>query len=399
MSVAFSPDGRYLASGAGKPTDYGGTDGELKIWDLQSGRNLLDLRGHLVVWAVAFSPDGRRLLSAGEDQTIKFWDTATGKEVVTLRGHLGKVRSLAFSPNGHQLVSASHDMTVRVWDATPFNGQTDPAYRTLRGHRGGVLGVAFSPDGRRLASGDSRDPNVMLWDADTWRVIHTFPQPQSNIYNAGVAFRPPDGMLLAAAATAANGERVIDLWDTETGHHIHQLRGHTWNIKGIAFDPTGKFLASVGTDSTVRIWNVCAGKEIITLQPRHEGRASSVAFSPDGKCLASGSLDRTVKIWSTANWKLLRAISDTHGGINSVAFAPDSRRVAWGGTDAAVKVADATTGQILETLRGHTGWVNGLAFSPDGRQIASASADGTVKIWKAVPATEPPSGEATNQNP
>ena len=440
-SVAFSPDGRFLASGSGKPSDAVGTDGELKLWDIQTGRELLDLRGHITVFALAFSPDGRRLASAGGDQTIKLWDTATGKEALTLRGHLGTVRSLAFSPNGQRLVSASHDMTVRVWDATPLNGKSDSADLTLRGHQGDVASVAFSPDGRYvvsagldrsirvwdphsgselkrlpvpkgipltivfspdgrwLASRGSKGPTVTIWDTTAWEVSRTFSQP-SNDLNHCVAFSP-DGKLFAVGGHSAfeGTERTISIRDTTTGREIHRLRGHTWNISGVAFDRTGQFLASAGTDSTVRIWNVRAGKEVVTLQPKHEGSATSVAFSPDGKCLATGSQDRAVKIWSAATWKLVHAIQDAHGGINSVAFASDSRRLAWGGTDATVKVADATTGQILETLRGHTGPVSSVAISPDGQQIASASADSTVRIWKAPAVAKLPATGTRDQDP
>jgi WD40 repeat protein len=435
-SVAFSPDGRFLASGAGYPADSDAPDGELKLWDAQTGRELFDVRAHSIVIAVAFSPDGRRLFSAGGDQTIKVWDTANGKEVLTLRGHFGTVRTLAFSPNGRRLVSASHDMTVQVWDATPLTGQTDPAYRTLRGHQGEVTSAAYSPDGRylvsasrdqtiriwdartgdglftltgqrgsgyvsfspdsrRLASTDSKDPIVKLWDTTTWSVIRSFPKVQNHPESDGIAF---DGKLVATPARAESEEVNIDIWDTEVGHRVHQLRGHTWKIPSVAFDRTGAFLASAGADGTVLIWDMRAGKQLVTLQPRHEGSVTSVAFSPDGKYLASGSLDRTVKLWNTETWKLVRALPDAHGGVKSVAFAPDSRRLAWGGTDATVKVADVTTGQILETLHGHVGWVNGVAFSPDGRQIASASADGTVKIWQAPPVAEPPHGEAKDQD-
>jgi WD40 repeat protein len=441
QSVAFSSDGRFLASGTGKPSDAVGTDAELKVWDVKSGRELLDRRGHITVYALAFSPDGRRLASAGEDQTIKLWDTATGNEVVTLRGHSGTVRTLAFSADGRQLLSASHDATVRVWDATPLNGKTDSADHTLRGHRGDVAGVAyspdgrylvsagvdrsvrvwdattgtqlttllglkgitlsitFSPDGRWLASSGSKDPSVTIWDAKTWVVSRAFRQ-RSNGLNHRVAFSP-DGKLLAAASVSPAGgsETVVLIWDMSTGEEIHRLHGHTWNVTGVAFDRTGHFLAACGGDSAVHIWDPYSGQKLVTLQPAHDGAATSVAFSPDGKHLASGSVDRTVKIWRTGTWQLVRTIPDAHGGITSVAFAPDSRRLAWGGTDATVKVADVTTGQIVETLHGHVGWVNGVAFNPDGRQIASASADGTVKIWKVPPVADPPAGEAGNQEP
>jgi WD40 repeat protein len=432
--VAFSPDGRFLASGAGSGLDEH-PDGELKVWDVATGRKLLDLRGHThSITAVAFSPDGR-LASGGPDRTIKLWDLATGEEALTLHGHFDRVWSLAFSPNGRQLISASSDMTVRLWDATPLQGLPDPARLTLRGHRGSVRGVAFSPDGRYLASA-SMDKTVKVWDVwtgqvlttlphnravlgvafspdgkrlasggagtlktwdtTTWKEVRNFPQPTEPI--GSVAFSPPDGKLLAAASADEAG-KVVWLFDTATGEVIHRLRAHNWFISGVAFDRTGRVAASASGDRTVRIWDVRTGKELATLEPRHAADGTSVAFSLDGQYLASGSMDQTVKVWDARTRKFLRAIPDANGGIRSVAFAPDSRRLAWGSTDGTVKVADVTTGQLLETLRGHEDWVNSVAYSPDGKYIASASADGTVKIWKAPSVAEPLGGEARDPKP
>jgi WD40 repeat protein len=152
LSLAFSPDGRRLASG--------NNDGTIKVWDVAGGRELRSLKGHTGgVWSVVFSPDGGRLASGSEDGTIKLWDTASGQELRTLKGHTSGVTSLAFSPDGRRLASGSWDKTVKVWDAA---GNQD--FRTLKGHAAQVLCVAFSPNGSQLVS-ESFDGVIQVWDA------------------------------------------------------------------------------------------------------------------------------------------------------------------------------------------------------------------------------------------
>ena len=130
------------------------------MWDAETGQETLTLKGHTsAVISVAFSPDGKRLASGSDDRTVKVWDAATGQETLTLKGHTGSVRSVAFSPDGKRLASASDDRTVKVWDAA-----TGQETLTLKGHTGGVMSVAFSPDGKRLASA-SDDRTVKVWDA------------------------------------------------------------------------------------------------------------------------------------------------------------------------------------------------------------------------------------------
>ena len=151
--VAFSPDGRQLASGG----SFGGW-ATLKVWDTATGQELFALRGHQdPAWGVAFAPDGQTVASASGDRTIKLWDLVTGAERATLRGHTDQVDAVAFSPDGKLLASASHDRTVRLWDVATLQEHT-----VFQGHASRVTSVAFSPDGQWLASG-SYDKTVRLW--------------------------------------------------------------------------------------------------------------------------------------------------------------------------------------------------------------------------------------------
>jgi WD40 repeat protein len=419
LSVAFSPDGRLVASATGSTNGTVPLPGaEILLWDAETGRQIQRLRGHTGgVNCVAFSRDGRRLASASQDHTVKLWDVRTGRDVLTLRGHAGQV-CVAFSPDGHGLVAGTHDRTVRRWDATPAEGRPDPGCLTLAGHgqsvnsvafhpknrgllasAGGdgtirlwdtgtgeqertlsghgdlVQGLAFGPDGQRLAAACQK--KVRVWDTATWQEVFPTPLTSRDAFRT-VAFSP-DGQVLAAGGP---GDFRVALWDAFRGDRIRELSGHNWAVWSVAFSPGGRRLAAASFAGTVRIWDVSSGQEVVSPALRHEAAATGVAFSPDGQRLVSGSLDGTVRMWDTGSWRpslLIR--SDATVGVWCVAFSPGARRLAWGSTDATIKIADVSTGEIFQTLRGHSGWVQSIAFSPDGSHLASASADGTVKVW------------------
>jgi WD40 repeat protein/serine/threonine protein kinase len=405
FSVAFSPDGQRLTAA--------GWD-EVKVWDAATGQAVdgartlkWDTNG---VGSVAFSPDFRRLASAGVDGTVKVWDAATGQEVFTLQGHTGWVRTVAFSPDGQRLASAGKDGTVKVWDAA-----TGQEVLTLKGHTSMVWSVAFSPDGQRLASAGV-DGTVKVWDAATGQQALTLKGHIGGI--TSVAFSP-DGKQLASAGGV---ETVVKVWDAATGQQALTLQGHTGGVQSVAFSPDGQRLASASQDGTVKVWDVTTGQEVLTLCG-HTGPVSSVAFRPDGQRLASAGADRTVRVWDAATGREALTLTGgggnvtfspdgkqlasaggvetvvrvwdaatgqevltlTGGNVGSVAFSPDGQRLtATARVDGTVRVWDATTGQEVLTLQGHTRYVNSVAFSPDGTRLASGGEDGTVKIWDAA---------------
>jgi WD40 repeat protein/predicted Ser/Thr protein kinase len=362
-SVAFSPDGKRIVSG--------GYDNTLKVWDAESGGEVMTLRGHdNSGLSVAFSPDGKRIVSGSDDKTLKVWDAESGGEVMTLRGHQEGVQSVAFSPDGKRIVSGSNDNTLKVWDA-----ESGSEVMTLRGHQPWVSSVAFSPDGKRIVSG-GYDNMLKVWDVESGSEVMTLRGHEGEVLSVALS---PDGKRIVSGSA----DKTLKVWDAESGGEVMTLRGHEGYVVSVAFSPDGKRIVSGSADNTLKIWDAESGGEVMTLRG-HEGYVMSVAFSPDGKRIVSGSVDKTLKVWDAESGGEVMTLQGREGVRLSVAaFSPDGRRIVSGSYDKTLKVWDAESGSEVMILRGHEEGVNSVAFSPDGKRIVSGSDDNTLKVWDA----------------
>ena len=405
--IAYSPDGKLLAAC---------DSNQLKIYDPASGELLMALLGHEGdVLSLPFSFDGKYIATGGGDTTVRIWDATSGDLVRVLKGHAAEVGGVAFSPDGKLLLTSSEDGMLIIWDVkTGELLREHPDFTVFR--------VNFSPDGTRLAAAAFNGLQV-------WRYTPGEPlaleenQVIFAIREAGSAIFSPDGKQLAALSLSTASGNTVKLWDAGTGRELLTMVGHTDWIAGLAFSPDGRRFASTSLDGTVRIWSLSPGEELVTVfspiagygnrvvyspngeelgtnggdgtatiwnaetgEPRltvhgHDQEVLNIAFSSDGKRFATGSLDPDAIVWDAASGKKLFTLSGHEVGVRDITFSPDGKLIATGGFDTTARIWDAATGKELLKISGHEGIVPGVAFSPDGTHLATASTDGTAKIW------------------
>jgi WD40 repeat protein len=360
VSLMFSPDGKTLCSGSG--------DSTVKLWNVETGVCKKTLREHQdEVWSVVFSPNGELLASGSDDNTIRIWNVSTSECLKIFTGHTSWVTSLAFSPDGEMLVSGSDDNTIRIW-----NVSTSECVKTLEGHSSGVRTIAITADNQLLGSG-SEDNTIKLWNVTTGECLKTLTGHTNRVFS--IAFSPKEDYI---ATSCHNYE--IKLWNLTTGECLKTFKEHSGWIFSIAFSPKEGYLASGSNDQTVRLWNINTGQVWKKFQG-YSNQVLSVASSSDGQRLASGSYDSRIRLWNINTGQILKEFQGHTNGVYSIAFSPQGNFLASGSEDKTIMLWEIGENKILRTLKGHSGSVRSIAFHPDGQIVASGSEDHTIRLW------------------
>jgi WD40 repeat protein len=395
-----------------------------------AGNTASELRkfvGHAgAVTDLAATPDGKYLVTGGEDRTVRVWEVSSGKQVRSFQGHMTKVLAVAVRGDGRQIASASEDGAIRLWDLS-----TADDHRALTDATEPVWAVAVSPDGKRLAAAGA-DKTVRVYNPETGALEVALPKHKAAV--TSLAFFPDSNRLVAAG-----GDRLVSVWDVAGKKVVKELAGHDLPVLAVALSPDGKLLVSGAADRTARGWDPEGGKQLwswggksavtgvavrtggkqvavgtadgslvvldvaaagtpkeLSGQSAHVAGVAAVAYSPDGSKLASVGGDGALRIWTVADTgqpvplakfdgQAKPGSSSGFSPLSAVTFSADGRFVASAGADAVVRVWDVQTKAEVRGLRGHTEWATAVAFSPDARLLVSAGADKTVRVFELAP--------------
>jgi RNA polymerase sigma factor (sigma-70 family) len=381
-SIAWSPDGNWVASAAG------GFDDSVRIWDAATGKEVRRLQGHKTgVAHVSFSPDGRLAGSVDKLGGLHLWDTTSGK---TMRVQQMAERAvLAFAPDGKTFVSINKQNRACLVDTGTLEILRE--FKTGAKLPAPVTTVAWSPNGKTFAFGDTVG-KIYLVDALTGLPLRTL--AQSGLVEC-VSFSP-DSLLLAAPTQ----DKAVQVWDVTSGNMVRRLEGHQSAVKAVAWSPDGKSIASGGMDQTARLWDAQTGREILKYG-KHQTPVLTVAFSPDGKRVASagaiegesrilGGGDK-VHIWEVSNGKDVFPEENHVGWLSRVAVLGNGKTLLSCGADDAIRMWDLQSGKAAGQFAVPHSYPRAVAISADGKLLAAGAADGTIRF------VELPAGKVVRQ--
>jgi WD40 repeat protein len=379
MACAVTPDGRRVVSAS--------QDRLLKVWDLESGRELVTLEDPRLrqrrarefpacavtacaVTACAVTPDGRRVVSASQDGELKVWDLDSGELFAILRGHAGWVLGCAVTPDGRRVVSASEDRTLKVWDLESEHA-SDSFLLELEIVRGGVNACAVTPDGRRVVSA-SGDSTMKVWDAACGLQLASL-EGHTALVNACAVMQ--DGRRLVSGSD----DGTLKVWDLDTQRELITLV-HSHRVETCAVTPDSRHVVATPHVGKFKVWDVETGRELGALE-RGLRRGTARAVTPDSRCVVSALSDGTVQIQDLESGRPLRTLDGHSKYVTACVVTPDGRRVIVS-TDQGGKIWDLDSGHWLANLEGHfTEVMTVCAVTPDGQHMVSTSGDGTLKVW------------------
>ncbi|MGB3652823.1 MAG: CHAT domain-containing protein [Rivularia sp. (in: cyanobacteria)] len=359
-SIAFTPDGKILASGSGDRT--------IRLWNVETGQCLQILTGHTSeIQSVAFNRDGTQLASGSNDKTVRLWNIQTGQCLKVFLGHTNNITFVSFHPFDEKLITASTDNTVRLW-----NISTGECLQIFNIPINWLLAIALSHDGI-LATGSDGNA-VKFWDIETGECIRTLPDYNSFVWT--VAFSNDDKTIVTGSE-----DNTIKIWDIETGECLQTLREHQQRVWLVDLHPDNQIL-SISEDQTIKLWDISSRRCLKTLKG-YSNWILSLAFSPDNQTLASSSQDGKIRLWDIKTGQCNLILEGHEKIVSAIAFAPQhlpNCLLVSGSDDNTIKIWNHQ-GECLQTLRGHEGWVYSVAFSPNGNLVASGSRDNQVKVW------------------
>ena len=417
LSLKVTPDGKRILAGGGS---YSSTNGELTLWDVESGDLAYRFDGHSErINRVAISPDGNTFASASSASVwrsvgeLKIWDAESGSVMNSLATDTSGVLDVCFTPDGNALVTGNGDKSVRVYDVN-----SGRELHKLKGHTHLVAAIGVSPDGMSIASG-AWDNDLKIWDLESLATSSALEGHRDVVFE--LAFSPD-----SVWAASASYDGSVRIWNTRTHDLTGVLMGHSARVMSLDVSPTGDRIVSGGLDGTIRIWDPKTHLQISKIDTP-DARPTVVRFSHDGQRIAwAGNNAKTINLWDLADDKLVasfavpgrrtldltfgpqdkRLISAHRGQImiwnlqhgdhqqldvagqdvNCVAISPDGKHLAGGAADTTIHIWELSTGKEIQVLRGHTDAIFDVQYSPDGQRLASSSHEGRgnlgeFKLW------------------
>ncbi|KAL5632099.1 hypothetical protein ACGC1H_000202 [Rhizoctonia solani] len=373
LSIGYSPDGRHIVTGL-YPI--------VNVWDAQNGEMKLGpLKGHTSwISAIAFSPDGSRIISACHHGLVCTWDARQHNPAhSSISTRTSGILLAKFSPGGQQFVSASEDGSLHIWDSHTGAMTVGP----IKAHKTTIIGVDFLNDCVVSGSGDGM---VTVCDAMSGEVLRSLTIATGH-HIQRIAFSPNGNLI--ATGSLLNSSLEVNLWDAQTGTRVLGPLTYLKDIiSSVQFSPDGTRIvaSSLGTYNQIVVWDVSDGRNLFGFLNGHTSHVYSVSYSPNGALIASGSDDNTIMVWDadTGSEVLDRPLVGHSDAITSVHFSPDSTRLVSGSDDNRIRIWNVQTGEMMFQLpHGHEQVITSVAYSPDGTRILSRSRDMSVRIHNA----------------